>query len=138
MPWVMAAFLFWLALRGKLAAYAGFATTPNATGGGFLKDVFGGFSIPINIVGGLKAALGLGSGGTAPTTDNPQGTGVAGTPGGLGRSTPAPGTAADQSPSWSNVQQTFARLGIGTAEAQRIAGLNKQAQGNTAGGAAGL
>lgn len=133
MPWVLAAFLFWLALRGKLAAYAGFATKPNPSPEGFLSAVFGSISIPITVW-----PFGRSSSSTAPTAANPQGTGVAGTPGGLGTSTPAPGTAASSGPSWANVQQTFARLGIGTAESQRIAGLNQQAKGNVAGGAAGL
>lgn len=57
---LLGAWLFWLALRGRLQTYAAFATTANAAGG----FKFPSFSIPVSINAALQSAQSV----VAPTS----------------------------------------------------------------------
>jgi hypothetical protein len=138
MFWLLAAWVFWLMLSGKLVKYAGFVTTANPAGG--LSSIFAGFSIPVSI-GSAKAATQSALG--QPTTDQTTGTGGTATPGASqsGQALTGPDVTSSTPP---GTQTNF--LGnltasdgsnVYSASADSLTYL-KQAQSYVAGGAGGL
>lgn len=133
MPWLLGAFLFWLALRGSLGTYAAFATSTNAAGS--LGSIFSNFSLPISILSGIKSAAGQGT--PAPSTSGQP------MPGASSLTAPNVSSPAGQAPgTYLNAlgQPTAMQTegaGIYSPSSPAL-GLLTQAQGNVAGGAAGL
>lgn len=79
MVWVLLAYVFWLALNGRLGVYAGFLTTANAAGG--LGAQFSGLAIPLKlslagtgsgVVGALTGQTGIGQPKTGAVTGSGQ------------------------------------------------------------------
>lgn len=135
MIWLLGAFVFWLALRGELGTYAGFVATKNASGGGFFSDVFGSFSIPVSILSGLKSAAGQGSPAASTSGQPMPGSGSLSSPNVMSPAGQAPGTYMNALGYPTALQTEDA--GAYSASSPAL-GLLKQAQGNVAGGAAGL
>lgn len=130
---LLAAWLFWLALNGRLGTYAAFATTAGSGSGG---GIFANFSIPISL---------FGSSATPGTVGNT-----------LGVAPPGTTTGQDKGmPSYTGYQASLPATDTGTTAGLlsslftgfypsglpnygTLNSLNNQAIGNVAGGAAGL
>lgn len=134
MAWLIGAFLFWLALKGELGKYAGFATTSNPAG--TLGAVLGG--LPSWLGGSLKSAAGQGS--PAPSKSGQPMPGAnssdANAPTVMSPAGQAPGTYTNAL-GYPTALNTDAGLPVYSASSPAL-GYLTQAQGYVAGGAAGL
>lgn len=120
---LLGAFLFWLALRGRLGLYAGFATT-EGTG----SNPFSGFTIPVSLGGTGVANPG---GATSPGQQNTPGGGA----GLIGPQNAGGGYTPDPSSPNVLIPNNSPNIAWGGVSMQDLI---NEAAGNTAAGAPGL